>query len=150
MTRFPNPSAEDIATANAIISRVKVGKKRATTFAKGDFPTGAHLTKKYFGHTPSTCCNADRIWLHDRLREMVGMTYARNPLPEDRVEARKAICHGCPVYHPNTYSCGILIVDAMFKRTVDVNGVDVQPCGCAITLKALFKSEECPGDFWTK
>ena len=146
----PTPTPEDITIANAIIARVKVGKRRLTMFAKGVFPTGSHLAKKYFGRTPSSCCNSEAIWLHDRLREMVGLSYARDELPTDKVEARKFICHGCPAYRHLTDSCGRLILDALSSQPVDIDGEMINPCGCIISLKAMFASEACPANKWPK
>lgn len=145
---YPTPSAEDIATANAIIARTVVGHKNRVKYAKGDFETAGHLSKKYTGYRPTSPCNACALKVFDNLRAMVGMTFARKPLPEDRVEARKSICHACPAYHPNTDSCGRLIIDALSSRPVTIEGVDVFPCGCIISLKSLFRSEQCPGNFW--
>lgn len=148
MTVYPKPTQQDIEIANAIIARVVVGKKNHTSFAKGDFEAAAHLSRKYTGWNPSSCCNSQRIMLHDKLRAMVGMAFARKPLEPTQIEARIAICHSCPVYHKTTGSCGRLIIDAISPHPISVNGQDVLPCGCVIALKALFKSETCPGKFW--
>ena len=146
--RYPKPTAEDIATANAIIARTVVGQKNRVKFAKGDFETASHLSKKYTGYSPSSFCNSCRLALFDRLRDIVGMSYARFPMEEDRIATRKAICHGCPAYHPSTDSCGRLILDAISSHPVTIDGTEVHPCGCIVSLKAMFKSEKCPGNFW--
>lgn len=150
MTRYPKPSAEDIAIANAIIARVIVGTKRLTNFAPGDFDTAVHLSRKYTGYSPSSTCNACKVALHDKLRDMVGMSYARDPLDNDRIATRIEICVNCPAFHPSTRSCGRLVLDAVSSQPVNINGENIYPCGCLIDLKARFKSEQCPGKFWPR
>lgn len=148
MTRFPKPTEADLAIIGAILSRLTFSKKSIPVFAKGDFATGGHLSKKYTGWMPTGCCTSELRLLHDKLRTLAGYTYARKPLNADRIEARKLVCHQCPAYHPNTDSCGRLILDAISPHPVNIDGQDVNPCGCVISLKAIFRSEQCPASRW--
>lgn len=144
------PTPEDIATANAIIGRTEYGVKNRIKFAQGDYLIAAKLSKDYTGYYPDGVCNSCRLKVYDNLREIAGLTYARSPLGEDMVSTRRAICHTCPAYHPSTDSCGRLILDAISPMLVNVDGQQVEPCGCIITLKTMFRSEQCPASKWPK
>ena len=99
------------------------------------------------GYKPPGVCTSCRHAVHDRLREAVGLGIARRPKESER-NRRIAICHACPAYTKRTDSCGRLIVDALSPRPVLVDGAEVLPCGCNITLKATFTSEQCPANKW--
>ena len=146
--RYPAPSHLELETINAILSRVTISKREVPIFARGDWEAAKHLSKRLTGYTPSSLCSTCQRTLYDKLRSLAGLTYARKPLPDDRIAARKAICHACPAYHPSTDSCGRLILDALSSHPVNIDGVDVHPCGCIVSLKAMFRSETCPGNFW--
>lgn len=146
--RYPAPSHLELETINAILSRVTISKREVPIFAPQDWETAKHLSKRLTGYLPTSSCSSCQRTLHDKLRTLAGLTYARTPLAHDRVAARKAICHACPAYHPSTDSCGRLILDAVSSHPVMIEGKAVHPCGCIITLKAMFRSETCPGNFW--
>lgn len=99
------------------------------------------------GYKPPGQCTTCRHAVHDRLREAVGLGIARRPKESVR-NKRIAICHACPVYKAHTDSCGRFILDALSPRPVLVDGTEVLPCGCNITLKATFTSEQCPANKW--
>lgn len=150
MIEYPKPNAQDIAGMNAIIARVTLTPKGVPVYAPGDYVTGGHYSKRFTGWRPNGPCTSCQRVLFDKLRTLVGMTYARNPLDHGRMATRKEICHACPAYNPHTDSCGRLILDALDPQPVTIDGEKVLPCGCIISLKAMFKSETCPGKYWPK
>lgn len=99
------------------------------------------------GYKPPSVCTSCRHAVHDRLREAVGLGIARRPKESER-KRRTAICHACPAYTWATDSCGRFILDHFKSKPILMDGQEVLPCGCSITLKAIFTSEKCPANKW--
>lgn len=132
--------------------RIHVDEDNNTTF---DGPDGWKVAKdlafRVNGHKPGTCPKLCKLAVVDILRHHIGLGYARRGNSSDDLVARRlAVCHTCPVYQKTTGSCGRLFVDAVSSRQVEANGRLVSPCGCVVLLKAQFKSEHCPGNFWPR
>ena len=133
---------------NAILSRVTFDT--SPFFASNeDWRTACIYAMTFTGYVPNSGgCASCRHAVHDILREAVGLGVARRPTKEARYAERLATCHACPVYHKATDSCGRLIVDALSPKPVAVDGENVYPCGCIVTLKAKFSTETCPANRW--
>lgn len=102
------------------------------------------------GYRPRSSCNVCRLKVVDTLRTSVGLGLARRPASATLREERMGICATCQAYHSDTKSCGRLILDAVNPEPVEIDGRLVKPCGCFIPLKAAFRSEHCPGNFWIR
>jgi hypothetical protein len=132
---------------NDILSRVTYDGSPffATT---SDWQQACAFAKAFKGYTPPSNCSSCRHHVHDILREAVGLGTARRPTKEASYAERLATCHECPAYHSTTDSCGRLILDAFSSQPVVIDGENVYPCGCIVSLKAKFTSETCPGNRW--
>jgi hypothetical protein len=139
---------EEAAKVNDILSRVTYdGSPYFATTA--DWQQACAYAKAFKGYVPTSAgCSTCRHGVHDILREAVGLGSARRPTKEARYQERLATCHGCPAYHSTTDSCGRLILDAFSSHPVVIDGENVYPCGCIVSLKAKFTSETCPGNRW--
>lgn len=149
-TRHDNKphAGEDTHEVLKLLTRITVDRENNVVAEQADWSRAVTLCRTLTGYTVNGPCNACHLACLDRLRGLVGLGPARRPLSDERHQQRLAVCHACPVYHPDTGSCGRLIVDAITPRQVEVAGRLVTPCGCVVSLKARFKSEHCPGNFW--
>ena len=133
---------------NDILSRVTVDHNNHIDATLQDRKELDRLGREVAQYERPGSCPLCWIGLIDVLRKYVGLAPARRPVPEQKANDRLDMCHNCPVYHSATGSCGRLMIDAIAPKPVDVNGVNVYPCGCIVALKVLFGSETCPGNFW--
>jgi hypothetical protein len=131
-----------------LLTRITVDHQNNIVADQSDWSRAVALCRSLTGYVVNGPCADCRLACLDRLRALVGLGPARRPVSDERHQQRLAVCHACPVYHPDTGSCGRLIVDAITPRQVEVGGRIVTPCGCVVALKARFKSEHCPGNFW--
>ena len=137
------------ARVHALLEQITIREDNTVT-APAEVWRDAVAMSVSLGYRPRSGCNVCRLKVVDTLRTSVGLGLARRPASVSVREERMAICATCPVYHEGTKSCGRLIVDAVNPDPVEVDGRLVKPCGCFIPLKAAFRSEHCPGNFWTR
>lgn len=146
MPRTPTP--EQFAEINGILSRVIMDEGGSdTAWGTDDWRRAKELSRALGGYIPKAHCSSCRIKLYDSLRSFVGLKTARRP-DEGLRTRRIAICHECPAYTKATDSCGRLILDAFNSKVVVIDGKDVLPCGCIVSLKASFPTEQCPASKW--
>lgn len=140
---------EEAAKVNEILARVTFDG--SPYFASNeDWKQACAYVKAFSGYVPNGGgCSSCRFKVHDILREAVGLTVARRPVSESKAAKRIATCHECPVYRKGTDSCGRLIIDALSPKPVAIDGENVYPCGCIVSLKAQFSTETCPANRWT-
>jgi len=139
---------EEAVEVNAILSRVNYDT--SPFFGSNEeWRRACYYAKAFKGYVPNSGgCSSCRHEVHDILREAVGLGVARRPTKEARYQERLATCHECPAYHSTTDSCGRLFIDALSPKPVAVDGENVYPCGCIVSLKAKFSTETCPANRW--
>ncbi len=137
------------ARVHALLDQVVIREDNTVT-APAEVWKEAVAESVRLGYRPRSSCNVCRLKVVDTLRTSVGLGLARRPASATLREERMGICATCPAYRAETKSCGRLILDAVNPDPVEVDGRLVKPCGCFIPLKAAFRSEHCPANFWIR
>ena len=131
----------------SIIPVVTMTKDKADWNGPENMERAKAIYKHITGRNPrlGTCitCHLD---LYNELRQAVNLPLLGRKVSEGMVEERKRICLSCPIFHPKTMSCGRLGLDALNPIPVD----GIEPCGCYLPIKWLFKFATCPADKWPK
>jgi len=91
-------------------------------------------------------CISCHLDLYNVLREAVNLPPLGRKVSEGMVAQRKEECLYCPLYQEKTMSCGRLGLDAINPIPID----GIEPCGCYLPIKWLFKFATCPADKWPK
>lgn len=92
-----------------------------------------------------TTCHLD-LW--NELLQAAGLPVLGKKVSEGRAKERMDICKACPAFHSNTKSCGRLGADLLDPKPVMIDGTPVNPCGCFLPVKILFKFTTCPANKW--
>lgn len=146
------PTPEEAERIHAIVLRVS----KTIVWETESFSWGTHaemreaydLMDALGTYRPNKACFPCYVKGLSELAQTIGLPPIDRGIPQERAEMRMAICRACPAFHATTESCGRLVIDALFPKTVMVDGREVQPCGCYLPIKTEMKHTTCPANKW--
>lgn len=140
---------EEQYAINALLARTKATPTMVSFASMSDKSEAHALAKAIAGyHTSNRDCLSCNITALNILHEAVNLPPIDSQAHDPLYSHRMALCSTCPAYHHESHSCGRLVLDAIAPIPVDIDGQQVNPCGCFLPVKARLKRAKCPASRW--